>query len=52
MGKNEAIPYLPLNQWKQDTGRPLQFIKGKGKVCLTSEQASYAYKKVEKDSLM
>ena len=37
-GKNKATTFLSLNQWKQ----------GRDKVCLSSGQARYIYKKVKK----
>ena len=46
-GKNEATAFLPL---KLSSVGPVQYVKDRE--CLTSDEASYIYKKVEKDDLV
>ena len=43
-------PYCSLKQQKQGTGMSGIHIKDKGKVCLTSNQTRFIYKKIEKRS--
>ena len=40
---NEATAFLPL---KLSSGKPVQYVKDRESICLTSDQARYIYKKM------
>ena len=50
--KNEGITFLPLKQQQLGSSRTIKFIEDRENICLTSDQARYIYKKVEKDSIV
>ena len=41
-------PHFPLEQQQPGSGRTIKFIKDRGNVCLSSDQARYIYKKSRK----
>ena len=48
-GKNKATIFLPLHQC---SGGPIQYVKDRENIGLTSDQARCIHKKVEKDGLV
>ena len=48
-GMNGATGFLPL---KQSSGGPVQYVKERESICLTSDKARYICKKVEKDDIV